>query len=108
VRSLGKISGFSLIVISVLALGIGANTACSASSTESAGIPFPFAALDRLVEISALDAICQGQKPQTARRHESTSPTHVPIIDPLNAVEIWQMENFRPDRDATIRFDLSR
>ncbi len=55
-RSLRKNLGFSLVVISVLALGMGANTALFSIVDRVLLHPFPFRGLDRLVEIHALDA----------------------------------------------------
>src|SRR5579871_2539546 len=55
-RSLRKNRGFSLIVISVLALGIGANTALFSIVDRVLLHPFPFRGLDRLMEIQMLDA----------------------------------------------------
>src|SRR5437667_5724283 len=55
-RSLGKNAGFSGIVISVLALGIGANTALFSIIDKVLLHPFPFRCLDRMVEIEGLTA----------------------------------------------------
>lgn len=55
-RSLRKNLGFSLIVISVLALGIGANTALFSIVDRVLLHPFPFRGLERLMEIQMLDA----------------------------------------------------
>lgn len=59
-RGLRRNIGFSLIVISVLALGIGANTALFSMVDRVLLHPFRFRGLHRLVEIRALDA--KGQR----------------------------------------------
>src|SRR5258708_6368589 len=53
-RSLRKSAGFSAVVISVLALGIGANTARFSVIDKVLFHPFRFRSLDRLVEINGL------------------------------------------------------
>ncbi len=53
-RSLRKSAGFSAVVISVLALGIGANTALFGIIDKILLHPFPFRNLDRMVEITGL------------------------------------------------------
>src|SRR5258708_38853155 len=53
-RSLRKSAGFSAVVISVLALGIGANTALFSVIDKVLLHPFPFRSLNRLVEINGL------------------------------------------------------
>lgn len=55
-RGLRKSPGFALLVVSVLALGIGANTALFSIIDRVLLHPFPFRGLDRMVEPFALDA----------------------------------------------------
>jgi len=54
VRSLRKSAGFSAVVVAVLALGIGANTALFSIIDKVLLHPFPFRNLDRMVEIAGL------------------------------------------------------
>src|SRR5579872_4553103 len=53
-RSLSKSPGFSLVVVGILAVGIGANTALFSIIDKVLLHPLPFADLDRLVEVDGL------------------------------------------------------
>ncbi len=88
-RSLRKNIGFSLIVISVLALGIGANAALFSIVDRVLLHPFPFRGLDRLVEITALDA--KGRETGHAPDDRSYFAAHVRSFE---RVEIWRWQNF--------------
>jgi putative ABC transport system permease protein len=89
VRGLRKNIGFSLIVISVLALGIGANTAFFSIIDRVLLHPFPFRSLDRLVEIRAVDA--KGQETNNKPEDMNFFATHVHSFE---RVEIWRWQNF--------------
>jgi predicted permease len=89
VRSLRKNIGFSLIVISVLAVGIGANTALFGIVDRVLLRPFPFRSLERLVEISALDA--KGEETNDIPEDMKFFATHVRSFE---RVEIWTWQNF--------------
>jgi putative ABC transport system permease protein len=86
-RSLRKNTGFSLIVISVLALGIGVNTALFSIIDRVLLHPFPFRNLDRMVEISALDA--KGQEAGSSREDVEFLASHVRSFE-RSAVWRWQ------------------
>ena len=88
-RSFQKNIGFSLIVISVLALGIGANTALFSIIDRVLLHPFPFRGLDRLVEITALDA--KGQETGHGPDDTIFFATHVRSFE---RVETWRWQNF--------------
>src|SRR5882757_1889878 len=64
-RSLRKSAGFSAIVISVLALGIGANTGLFSIIDKVVLHPFPYRSLDRLVQMKGLTT-GGGKNPGTA------------------------------------------
>jgi predicted permease len=88
-RGLRKNLGFSLIVISVLALGIGANTALFSIVDRVLLHPFPFRGLDRLVEINALDA--KGEDTNGVPDDMRFLSEHMRSFD---RVEIWRWQNF--------------
>lgn len=88
-RGLRRNIGFSLIVISVLALGIGANTALFSMVDRVLLHPFRFRGLHRLVEIRALDA--KGQETNVAPEDMKFIRSHV---HSLERVEIWRWQNF--------------
>src|SRR5271155_2989508 len=88
-RSLRKNSGFSLIVVSVLALGIGVNTALFSIIDRVLLHPFPFRGLDRMVEIAALDA--KGEETGEAREDINFLATHV---HSLEQIAVWRWQSF--------------
>ena len=85
----GKNLGFSLIVIAVLALGIGANTALFSIVDRVLLHPLPFRGVDRLVEITALEGTGRetGAKPDEINFFAE----HVHSFD---RVELWRWQNF--------------
>ena len=88
-RGLRRNIGFSLIVISVLALGIGANTALFSIVDRVLLHPLPFRGLDRLVEIRAMDA--KGQDTNGVPDDLKFLSDHVHSFE---RVEIWRWQNF--------------
>jgi predicted permease len=86
-RSLRKSAGFSVVVVSVLALGIGANTALFSIIDKVLLHPFPFRNLDRLVEINGLTA--GGKKTGNAPLEMDFFATHVHAFE-QNAIWRWQ------------------
>src|SRR5580704_752513 len=88
-RGLRKNLGFSLIVILVLALGIGANTALFSIVDRVLLHPFPFRGLDRLVEIAPLDA--KGQGTNGLPDDIKFLSGHVRAFERM---EIWRWQNF--------------
>jgi predicted permease len=88
-RGLRKNLGFSLIVISVLALGIGANTALFSIVDRVLLHPFPFRGLDRLVELAPLDA--KGQGTNGLPDDMKFLSDHVRSFERM---EIWRWQNF--------------
>ena len=88
-RGLRKNLGFSLIVISVLALGIGANTALFSIVDRVLLHPFPFRGLDRLVEVAPLDA--KGQDTNGIPEDMKFLADHVRSFERM---EIWRWQSF--------------
>lgn len=88
-RGLRKNLGFSLIVISVLALGIGANTALFSIVDRVLLHPFPFRGLDRMVELVPLDA--KGQDTNGVPDDMKFLTGHVHSFERM---EIWRWQNF--------------
>jgi predicted permease len=86
-RSLGRSAGFSAVVISVLALGIGANTALFSVIDKVLLHPFPFRGLDRLVEINGLTT--SGRKTGNAPLEMDFFASHVHAFQ-QTAVWRWQ------------------
>jgi predicted permease len=87
-RSLRKSAGFSVVVVSVLALGIGANTALFSIIDKVLLHPFPFRNLDRLVEINGLSA--SGKKTGNAPVEMDFFATHVHSFE---QAAIWRWQN---------------
>jgi len=87
-RSLRKSAGFSFVVISVLALGIGANTALFSIIDKVLLHPFPFRNLDRLVEINGLSA--SGKKTGNAPVEMDFFASHVHSFE---QAAIWRWQN---------------
>src|ERR1700690_112116 len=106
-RGLRKNIGFSLIVISVLALGIGANTALFSIIDRVLLHPFPFPSLDRLGEIHSLDA--KGEETNNAPEDMNFFATHVHSFE---RVEIWRWQNFVltgvDNTDSVFALEVSR
>src|SRR5580698_8089027 len=88
-RGLRKNLGFSLIVILVLALVIGANTALFSIVDRVLLHPFPFRGLDRLVEVAPLDA--KGQDTNGLPDDMKSLERNVRSFERL---EIWRWQNF--------------
>jgi putative ABC transport system permease protein len=86
-RSLRKSVGFSGVVVSVLALGIGANTALFSIIDKVLLHPFPFRSLDRLVEIDGLTA--GGKKTGNAPVEMDFFAQHVHAFE-QTAIWKWQ------------------
>jgi len=87
-RDLRKSAGFSAIVISVLALGIGANTALFSIIDKVLLHPFPFRNLDRLVEIAGLTT--SGKKTGNAPVEMDFFAAHVPALEQTAS---WRWQN---------------
>ena len=105
-RSLRKNIGFSLIVISVLALGIGVNTALFSIIDRVLLHPFPFRGLDRMVDISALDA--KGQEAGSAREDVAFLASHVRSFE---RSAVWRWQSFVltgvDETDSIIAYEVS-
>jgi putative ABC transport system permease protein len=86
-RNLLKSAGFSSVVIAVLALGIGANTALFSIIDKVLLHPFPFRHLERMVEITGLTA--SGKKTGTAPIEMDFFAAHVHALE-QSAVWRWQ------------------
>jgi putative ABC transport system permease protein len=105
-RSLRKNLGFFFVVITVLALGIGANTALFSIVDRVLLHPFPFRGLDRLVEIHALDA--KGQDTNIAPDDVDFFAEHVRSMErPV----VWRWQNFvlsgMDDTDSIFGLEVS-
>src|SRR5258708_1942798 len=87
-RSLRKSAGFSVVVISVLALGIGANTALFSVIDKVLLHPFPFRSLDRLVEITGLTA--SGKRTGNAPVEMDFFANHVHALE---QTAVWRWQN---------------
>jgi predicted permease len=87
-RSLRNSAGFSIVVIAVLALGIGANTALFSIIDKVVLHPFPFRSLDRLVEIDGFGE--SGKKTGTAPVEMDFFATHVHALE---QTAIWRWQN---------------
>src|SRR5205807_3627469 len=87
-RSLRKSAGFSVVVISVLALGIGANTALFSVIDKVLLHPFPFRSLDRLVEITGLTT--SGKKTGNAPLEMDFFASHVHALE---QTANWRWQN---------------
>lgn len=87
-HSLRKSAGFSFVVISVLALGIGANTALFSIIDKVLLHPFPFRNLDGLVEINGLSA--SGKRTGNAPVEMDFFATHVHSFE---QAAIWRWQN---------------
>jgi predicted permease len=88
-RSLRKNAGFSFVVIAVLALGIGANTALFSIIDKVLLHPFPFRSLDRLVQIKGLTTE-GGKNPGTAPAEIEFFSNHVHA---LRTTAIWRFQS---------------
>jgi predicted permease len=84
----GKNRGFSLIVVAVLALGIGANTALFTIVDNVLLRPFPFRGLDRLVEVTGVTA--KGKETGNAPVELDFLAAHVRS---LQQVAMWRWQN---------------
>src|SRR5712692_8689372 len=87
-RSLRKSAGFSAVVILVLALGIGANTALFSVIDKVVLHPFPFRSLDRLVEITGLTT--SGKKTGNAPLEMDFFANHVHALE---QIATWRWQN---------------
>src|SRR5258708_36879982 len=87
-RSLRKSAGFSAVVISVLALGIGANTALFSVIDKVLLHPFPFRSLNRLVEINGLTT--SGKKTGNAPVEMDFFAKHVLALEQTG---VWRWPN---------------
>src|SRR5260370_28907430 len=106
-RSLRKSFGFSAVVISVLALGIGANTALFSIIDKVVLHPFPFRSLDRLVEITGLTT--SGKKTGNAPLEMNFFASHVPALE---QIATWRGQNLVLSRvdsaDSTLPLQVSQ
>src|SRR5450432_2204718 len=84
----GKNRGFSLIVVAVLALGIGANTALFTIVDNVLLRPFAFRGLDRLVEVTGVTA--KGKETGNAPVELDFLAAHVRS---LQQVAMWRWQN---------------
>src|SRR5260221_12714810 len=87
-RTLRKSAGFSGVVISVLALGIGANTALFSVIDKVLLHPFLFRSLDRLVEITGLTT--SGKKTGNAPLEMDFFASHVRALE---QTAVWRGQN---------------
>ena len=88
-RGLRRNPGFSFVVILVLALGIGVNTALFSIIDRVLLHPFPFRGLDRMVEIAALNA--KGEPTNASPRDMDFLATHVHALE---RSAIWRWQSF--------------
>jgi putative ABC transport system permease protein len=105
-RGLRKNAGFSLIVVSVLALGIGVNTALFSIIDRVLLHPFPFRGLNRMVVIAGLDA--KGEETGEAREDVNFLAAHVPSLE---QTAIWRWQRFVltgvDETDSIVGFEVS-
>src|SRR5215467_8081642 len=88
-RSLWKNAGFCLLVVAVLALGIGANTALFSIIDRVLLHPLPFRTLDRMVEITGLAA--DGRETASMPDEMDYFASHVRSFE---GVAFWRWQSF--------------
>ena len=88
IRGLRRRPGFSLIVVAVLALGIGSNAAMFSIIDRALLHPFPFRNLDRMVEMTGLTA--KGQDTGAAPAEVDFFAAHVRSIE---QTAFWRWQN---------------